>query len=105
LSAGSGNPKADELLWPGLTAEHGAALVGEPIHISLNGLEALMVLGSLQLACRHPAYQGMTRDFIDQFARGLAERLSVIGPEIAAICEAGFNPEFDVLVEKRIITP
>ncbi len=101
----SGNPKSDELLRPILTAEAGAALVDEVIYLRLDGLEALMVLGSLQLASRCPDFEGVTRDFIDQFSRGLADRLAVIGPEIGAICEAGFKPEFDVPAKGRIIAP
>jgi hypothetical protein len=90
-----------------LSAQTVTALAGERIGLALSGLEALMLLSMVQLALRHPEREGGPGlwDFADGFAHGLAERLAAVGPQLAAICEAGFDPAFDVPANSKIILP
>jgi len=78
------------------------ALREERIFVCLPGDDALKLLATLQLACRHPNFTGLTRDWVDEFARDLAERLACVGPAVAAMCEAGFDPACDVEVQPEL---
>ena len=64
-----------------------------PLRVELSALEAVSIVGQLQLALRHPANRGETtkiaRRFIEQIRRQVPEGLQ-------RNIDAGFNPEFDV---------
>jgi hypothetical protein len=73
----------------------------------LDGLMMFQLLSALQLACRHPNFHGPTRDFVESYAHFLQRGISKT-PTLAAMCEAGWNPAYDVPHESsrtRIIIP
>lgn len=76
------------------------ALRNDVVGIRLSGVDAFHLLAALQLALRHPHWHGAGRDWTEEFARGLQERLAEAGePAVAELCEKGWLPEFDVAVE------
>lgn len=75
-----------------------------PIRMELDAVTAMQIMSTLQLACRHPRFAGEARETAERMARSLQEYLSVT-PHVAEICEAGWNPVYDVPSERRIIVP
>lgn len=65
-------------------------LKDEVVGIRLNGCEAFQLLAALQLACRHPKFTGEARAFVENFAGGLQERISV-SEIVADLCERGWT--------------
>lgn len=66
--------------------------------LELSPLDTFILLGSLQLALRHPAYSQerhpsavVTRRFADQFVEALS-----VTPALAMLARMGFNPDYDV---------
>lgn len=62
--------------------------------VRIDGVRALQLLSVLQLACRHPQFQGPTRAAAEKFARLMQQQISVT-KNLTAIAEAGWRPEFD----------
>ena len=56
---------------------------------------AFMLLGTIQLALRHPDVPPTPREHMTLFARGLHELLAKHGTGIGEICEMGWNSMFD----------
>lgn len=68
----------------------------EPMSISAGPLSAYLLAASLQLAWRHPSLGAFTRDFIEEFGRGLQKAFE--GTPLHAFLESGWDPSRDVLV-------
>jgi hypothetical protein len=64
-----------------------------PVRLELGALEAVAIVGQVQLALRHPRNRGestkIARAFIEQIRRQVPEGLQ-------RNIDAGFNPEMDV---------
>lgn len=69
-----------------------------PLTIQLTAVEAMQIMAALQLALRHPGAQdGTVGNVARSFAKGLQNYVSVT-PNLATLCEAGWNPHYDVPV-------
>lgn len=79
-----------------------------PFVLDLSGGQVFMLIAAIQLLCRHPGFQGPTREFVEAFARKLQASLSV-SPQLRGSIEMGWDPVMDIprepTVERRIITP
>lgn len=68
----------------------------QPITMQIDVTEALGLLGTLQLALRHPVFKKRpTAKFIEAFARSLQETIVKKAPGLEFLCEAGWKEEFD----------
>jgi hypothetical protein len=77
------------------------------IELHLDAFAAFELLATIQLACRHPSFEtSRTLQRVVQLAKALQAHLSRT-PNLAALCEAGWKPDFDVPAEEkpRIIVP
>lgn len=70
-----------------------------PIRAQIDGFTALTLISAIQLACRHTNFRGQTREVVEDFARGLIERIGLT-ENIRAVCEAGWHAENDVPPEQ-----
>ena len=77
-----------------------------PVVASMNAPTAFLILGALQLVLRHPSIKNMgpTVQAVESFGQMLQAYLSITR-NLAEVCEAGWNPSFDVPSERRIIVP
>jgi hypothetical protein len=66
------------------------------LHLELTMLEAISLLGQLQLALRHPANAGPAAELIRKIAQAIQEFLSKCGPATAELCRRGWESEHDV---------
>ena len=102
-SACAGRPAA---FLPPITEETALALQSDVLFMRLTGVEALMLLSVLQLATRHPKFEGATREWVEQFTQSLAARLTEGTPAVAPWVLAGFETAFDGSFERsRIVVP
>lgn len=79
-------------------------LFSESVEMGVPGIVAFHVLATLQLALRHPDFPTNTSEIVEDFARGLQQRLSLT-PQLAAICERGWDQKFDVPKRSRLWVP
>jgi hypothetical protein len=70
------------------------ALQGRPFVLQLDGPEAFALLGQIQLACRHPANKGPSRQIAERIGRLIQATLATT-PALAAVAEYGWNPVYD----------
>lgn len=63
---------------------------------SIDAATAICIIAQLQLATRHPANNGPSRDVAEKFARQLQQRVIAVCPESETILEMGWNPDCDV---------
>ena len=68
---------------------------GETIAIEFTLPQAMGLLGTLQLAMRHPKFNGPTSETMRNLANVLEAGLHNCGPATARLCELGWNPEED----------
>ena len=55
-----------------------------------------LMCSTVQLACRHPEFQGPNRDNVEKAARGIFELLTARYPGLKTLAELGWNPDFDL---------
>lgn len=65
--------------------------------IQMDGVSALQILAVLQLACRHPQFQGPSRATAERFGRALQKEISIT-KHLTALAEAGWHPDAGVPV-------
>ncbi len=63
------------------------------IKLTLDAALALQLISAIQLACRHPRFDGRVRQIVEEFARALSQRLPA---ECQPLTELGWDPENDV---------
>ena len=65
---------------------------GFSITLKLSATEALMLLGEIQLACKHPNNKGYPRRFVETLGREIGAKLSADGGDVLrAVCDAGWE--------------
>lgn len=89
----------------GVVGKNEAALVLRPedlralqrvdFGLRVDGITAFQLLAAIQLVCRHPEFQGPTRDTVLRVA-DLLEREVSVTKNLANIARAGWNPAQDV---------
>jgi len=67
------------------------------LELELTALEAMTLLGQMQLALRHPANRGASADLVRKIAQVIEQFLAKLGPATAEICRRGWAPEHDVV--------
>ena len=67
----------------------------DPVEMVVNPLACWCVMSAIQLACRHPEFDGPTREVAEGFARKLQERVAVT-PALQRVAAMGWDPEFDI---------
>lgn len=60
----------------------------------------LCLISQVQLATRHPGNNGTVRMIAEHFCRELQEVISTFAPDLNDIMEKGWNPDYDVHVNK-----
>ena len=85
------NLKEDELIkaWMSDTEYHG----NQPVEIKTDVRTAICVVSLIQIACRRPQRQGVSREVAENFARHL-ERGIAHTPAIAEILRRGWDPQY-----------
>lgn len=81
-----------------MAAEIRAMNQGTPqtFRVEATVFDLFRIVGTLQLAWRHPGLDDRQRDVIERFARQLQEQMtSPETPEIALVLEQGWNREYD----------
>jgi hypothetical protein len=68
-----------------------------PVKFELNMVLTVGLIGQLQLAFRHPANNGPTREMIEKLVRDLIEQIDPARTEVYEFLMMGFNPEMDEL--------
>jgi hypothetical protein len=63
--------------------------------LKLTANEAMGLLGTIQLAVRHPNYGETARDAMTEIAARIERWLSKVGPSMAELCARGWNPDHD----------
>lgn len=63
--------------------------------VEFDVLTAMCIISQLQLATRHSANIGPSREIAEKFARILQERVIEVAPENAEILQKGWDPKFD----------
>ena len=73
------------------------------IHLALHldFLSAWSLLATLQLACRHPAFGGATREVAERVARQVQEAIAPPGSMRGMVAEMGWDARYDVEREPR----
>lgn len=85
--------------------EQTKAAMEMPITVQMEVLDAVSLIGALQLVLRHPEFRKRpTAKFVEGWTRQLQEHISLT-PVLAELLELGWNPAFDVPSESRIVTP
>lgn len=69
------------------------------VHLELTAIEAWMLLGQIQIACRHPENNGISRATVEKLARQIQAGLAVT-PALAAVAERGWDPAYDEEIER-----
>jgi len=74
-----------------------AALDQLPIvELTMDPMTAWCVLGSLQLALRHPGHKGASAKIAERFARAIQASIAPPGTELGRLAERGWHAVFDV---------
>lgn len=67
-----------------------------PVRIEINTMQALGLLGTVQLALRHPRFpRQQTGIWARRFAQDLQGQIVKNAPGLAFICDAGWQKDFD----------
>jgi hypothetical protein len=62
-----------------------------PIHLELTAMQVVVLVGAIQLACRHPHFSGPSAMEVESIARQLQEMIGqVCGPATRAVLEKGW---------------
>ena len=67
---------------------------GRPIMLEMGAGLAVGLIGTIQLACRHPRFTGETRRMVEGMARELQRDLEAVNPAFRLL-ERGWHPVFD----------
>jgi hypothetical protein len=68
----------------------------QTFHVEATLFDLFRIVGTLQLAWRHPALDDRQREVIERFARQLQEQMTTPEtPEIALTLEQGWRREYD----------
>lgn len=71
-------------------------LADDTFLLEIDGICAMCIIASIQLATRHPKYKGpLSRVAID-FARKLQTEIPKRHPMTIAVLEMGWDPNFDI---------
>jgi hypothetical protein len=78
-----------------VTAEIASAGDRPVVQLTLDGQAALSLLGTLQLALRHPQNIGRTSEAMRGFAQEIQTALAELGPATKQLAAMGWNPDYD----------
>jgi hypothetical protein len=85
------SPLPDEAAYAAAMADHGA----QAVHVDLTVLQLTMLLSTLQLALRHPAYPPHMRASVERFLDGATQTLTRLSPVLGQLIAAGNVPALD----------
>jgi len=90
-------PRGDDDLYEKFVAEF-AEMENHPgIELRLDAMQGWAIFSAIQLACRHPLFQGPTRQMVEAIARRLQEVVAQT-PALKAIAEMRCPAKYDVPV-------
>jgi hypothetical protein len=64
--------------------------------LEINGVEAICIIGAIQLATRHPKFNGPSREIAEKFARDLQAAVVEKFPSAAMTLHMGWDQNFDI---------
>jgi hypothetical protein len=76
-----------------------------PVILQINYQLAFGIVSQLQLALRHPANVGHTRDITERFVRDLIERLDPERTEVYQVLMMGFDERYDLKTPSDLLEP
>jgi hypothetical protein len=88
-------PDESRTLLAGVTNEIRAAGDRPVVQLSLDGQAALSLLGTLQLALRHPQNGGRLAEAMRGIAEEIERALGELGPATQQLAAMGWHPEYD----------
>jgi hypothetical protein len=65
-------------------------------HMELSVADAMGLLGTIQLAMRHPNYGETASDAMREIATQLERQLRLVGPAMRELAARGWDPDHDV---------
>jgi hypothetical protein len=74
-----------------------------PVKFEFNMVLTVGLIGQLQLAFRHPANTGPTREMTEQFVRELIERIDPTKGDVYQFLMMGFDERNDAAQEKSVV--
>lgn len=75
-----------------------------PIPVEIDPPVAMILIGQLQLAIRHPQNTGTSAAYAREFIEALRSRICEPGSVLDALITAGFDPDYDVPADEKNIT-
>lgn len=67
----------------------------QPLHIETSKQQMWCLLTAVQLACRHPKFNGPTRKIVEPLARQIGVALVANDTDLKMLFEMGWREEFD----------
>ena len=67
----------------------------ETIDVRINGVDALSLLGMMQLVLRHPKIEGRPAEFARAFAQELEQKITRAAPGFKDLCAMGWDKKKD----------
>ncbi len=67
----------------------------QPVQVEMSKHELWCILSTIQLACRHPHFDGPTRKIVEQIARQLGKVIVANDTDLRMLFEMGWQSKFD----------
>lgn len=67
----------------------------QPVQVEMTKMQLWQIICTIQLACRHPHFQGPTRVEVEGFARQMGNILSANDRDLKMLLEMGWDPKYD----------
>jgi len=73
----------------------------QPVHLEISKALTWQLCSAIQLACRHPSFNGPTRKSTEEFAREVLQALCANNNDLRQLAEMGWHKQFDVVVAEE----
>lgn len=67
----------------------------QPVEVTMSKHQLWCLITAVQLACRHPHFNGPTRDIVEKTAKDMAAPIVANDNDLKMLLEMGWNPQFD----------
>lgn len=67
----------------------------QPIQVECDKQTMFCVISTIQLACRHPNFNGQTRRVVEDWARQIGDAMTANDADLRMLYEMGWHKQFD----------
>lgn len=67
----------------------------QPVQLEMTKQQVWCMLTAVQLACRHPYFNGPTRQIVEEVSRKIGDALSANDPDLKMLFAMGWDKQFD----------